>query len=70
MNGEGLHKSNKSLDKSYQTYVEKPETKKTGDCQKVDGRGWEDTKKQASSSAQLYVDNVSGVHCTKYYDCV
>ncbi len=56
------------LHQTYLTYVEQPNTEKTGECQKVDGRGWKDTKQTSENSATLYVDTVSGIHCTKYQD--
>lgn len=57
------------LHKSYEIYVDQAETEQTGKCQKVDGRGWEDTKLSTSTSAGGYVDTVSGIHCTEYQDC-
>ena len=57
------------LHESYQIYVEQPETEVNGECQKVDGRGWEDTKLPSSTSASGYVDTASGIHCTKYHEC-
>lgn len=64
-----MNREKDNLHEAYLLYVEKPETKKTGECQKVDGRGWSDEKASASNSASLYVDNVSGIHCTKYHPC-
>jgi hypothetical protein len=54
------------LEKAYLHYVEQPETPKTGECQRVDGRGWEDSKSTSFVTASLYVDTVSGINCTKY----
>lgn len=54
------------LEKAYLTYVEQPETPETGECQRVDGRGWDDSKSTSYGNASLYVDTVSGINCTQY----
>jgi hypothetical protein len=51
------------------TYVEQPETPKTGECQKVDGYGWEDTRREAFHSTQLYVKQASNTSTTPYAPC-
>lgn len=58
-----------NLEKAYLSYTNKPETPVTGECQKVDGRGWEDTKVEATASASLYVESVSKTATTEYFDC-
>lgn len=58
------------LHESYLIYTDSPETKKTGDCQQVDGRGWVDTRQSSLESAKVYIANAEGIPGTvKYHPC-